>query len=1056
MKNVTYISAGAGSGKTYTLTKTLAELVEGSKTGYEKAVPERVILTTFTVKAASEFKERAKAFLYEKGLNDEAGRMDRAMMGTIHSIAYAFINKYWFHLGLCPNMNVLLEEDVSFYVSQSLSELPTEKELICLRAFRDSFDFSTPWSPGSAPLPNYDYWKNELISIIGLSTNYGISDYSSSRKKSADFYRQFVKTGAHVNVDPVYLRALIEAETRCLSLQNESGAKQERQRKLRALKRTVDSAGFQWLKTFDGLLTKTDLKREELLSDFREKYNDIWQSDYLYQTVEEHINLIFDLADRWRENYTAYKRKKKLLDYDDMEKYMYELLQMPEVSKEIAGSFDYLFVDEFQDCSPIQVKIFDKLSDLVKHSWWVGDFKQAIYGFRGSDTELTKAVVDKIESGGDGCCSETLDTSYRSLPDIVDLTNKAFTVTFDGVLPEDKVALKTHRENTQDIRSLRTFACGGSSGDIADLLPSYIKDLLARGVKPKDIAVLARTNTDLAMVDECLSRDMVPSSRAGVGVAEHKVTLLMQALLSLVLNTRDNLARASIALLTEAGYGTGEIIDAKLQYDSQEGNKVTGYLDDIKMVKKLLSILPELRQQSISALVESLIIELNLYDFVRSWDDYKQSIAVLHTIDETAKQYEEHSIQMNLPATINGFIDYLKVINPACPGDENGIQLITCHGAKGLEWKYVFLMSLNYDPVEERKMLKREIFGVHAIHDTVPTKDNLFPEVSIMVCPWLYGDKGRASAPEVIRNKVVASDAYEQRKEAVIAEANRLFYVAVTRASDVLTLAVTEKDDAFSWPLAIGLKNAGSSTPGKHGWDCLGIGKKFLVLDSEEDEQEDLKSAAPDDEFGYVDTRLAVPFAKEKCDAPLKYQQPSAQAETTKATLLFETGHRIPLGKMGSYTMADVGTCIHNIFCTMDNGQESTPKEYVDTMGMSEVLPSVESISAAWEALITYLEKTYGSSISRYHELPFTYCEGGQIFTGSMDFVWQTHNGNVLVDFKTCPKGRTAIMDPDDSHYAGHYAGQFRCYEKALVASGNTVISKIVYYPVSGLIVNLE
>ena len=58
MKNVTYINAGAGSGKTYRLTKTLTELIKAGNVN-----PEQVILTTFTIKAANEFKENAISFV---------------------------------------------------------------------------------------------------------------------------------------------------------------------------------------------------------------------------------------------------------------------------------------------------------------------------------------------------------------------------------------------------------------------------------------------------------------------------------------------------------------------------------------------------------------------------------------------------------------------------------------------------------------------------------------------------------------------------------------------------------------------------------------------------------------------------------------------------------------------------------------------------------------------------------------------------------------------------------------------------------------------------------
>ena len=124
MKNVTYINASAGSGKTYTLTHLLAKLIKD-----KEVKPEQVIMTTFSVKAANEMKEEAKKVLYEGSQFDEATRIDQAMIGTIHSVAQAFIKKYWFFLGLSPDMGVMDEEDTKFYVSQSLSDLPTDETI---------------------------------------------------------------------------------------------------------------------------------------------------------------------------------------------------------------------------------------------------------------------------------------------------------------------------------------------------------------------------------------------------------------------------------------------------------------------------------------------------------------------------------------------------------------------------------------------------------------------------------------------------------------------------------------------------------------------------------------------------------------------------------------------------------------------------------------------------------------------------------------------------------------------------------------------------------------
>ena len=90
MRNVTYISAGAGSGKTYCLTDKLASILADGK-----VKGENIMMTTFTELAAGELKRKAKAKLYSKGMVREAEEVDMATIGTIHSVATAFLEKYW-------------------------------------------------------------------------------------------------------------------------------------------------------------------------------------------------------------------------------------------------------------------------------------------------------------------------------------------------------------------------------------------------------------------------------------------------------------------------------------------------------------------------------------------------------------------------------------------------------------------------------------------------------------------------------------------------------------------------------------------------------------------------------------------------------------------------------------------------------------------------------------------------------------------------------------------------------------------------------------------------
>jgi ATP-dependent exoDNAse (exonuclease V) beta subunit len=104
----------------------------------------------------------------------------------------------------------------------------------------------------------------------------------------------------------------------------------------------------------------------------------------------------------------------------------------------------------------------------------------------------------------------------------------------------------------------------------------------------------------------------------------------------------------------------------------------------------------------------------------------------------------------------------------------------------------------------------------------------------------------------------------------------------------------------------------------------------------------------------------------------------------------------------------------------------------------------------------SFLVQCYGKASMKYHERPFKQFVNGQIVTGSIDLVWQTEEGAVIIDFKSCPMGNDVVLDQESEHYVGLYGGQLHAYASALSAAGNKVISTYIYYPVIGLIVELK
>lgn len=1041
MRNVTYINASAGSGKTYTLTHKLAELI---KSGLVR--PEQVIMTTFTVKAANEMKEEAKKVLYENGLFEAATQLDQAMIGTIHSVANSLIKKYWFFLGLSPDMGVMAEEDTQFYISQSLSELPTHEELNQLHAFCESVGIQYGYFSGKNGL-NYDFWKSDIEKVIALTTNYEIESYDRSVRESLDFIHRFVHPSIKLDYSPETLLAILDEHVSFAGTQRESKKKQDVLTEVRRLKRGVNAPTISCYKRLSSVLnswTKCGARGTQM----REELADLWHSELVYKEQERYIRLLFQLAERWKERFRTFKKERNLLDYNDMEKYLRDLLANKELAEEIRMGYRYLFVDEYQDCSPIQVKIFDRLSELMEHSYWVGDYKQAIYGFRGSDITLTKAVVDRIATGENGCDTETLDTSYRSLPGIVEVCNETFKRTFKGVLDEGSIVLKTHRTNDEKIRSVRLWDMEDpESVGIAD----HIAYLLKQGVKPSDIAVLGRTNAPLDALAGILTGTYgIPANRQEVRVSEIKCTPLVLALLALVESEKDSLAKAQIAVLTEEGYGTNKIIEEKLLVDANEEIKESSYLNDVPLVKRLLELRPMLKQQSVGALIETMVIELDLYNEIKKIGQVDESVSCLDTIVQSGYAYEQHCLQMSLPATVKGFVDYLAVMDPVGKGNANGIQLHTYHSSKGLEWKYVILTQLYEKKNDPKKCVKQDIYGIHFSYSEQPSASTPYPEVFIRVIPFIYG-AGNTNVPADIQQQIEESSLYKEVIKDSLAEANRLLYVGMTRPRDVLIVALEphKKDvHTLQWLEDVGLDCVRPDA--QH--DIFGVGCRFEDDTMTQDQFDSLSGYRYLAENEDMKTRR-IPYHQEPCDEGVKCLSPSKLHVKGMVDASYQICEHMQKGTLVGKTMADVGNCIHQIFCGIEQhiNSESYYTNLIESYGLKTYLTDYSAIRKAWEMLVNWLTEQFGAAINIYHERPFTLLKDGNVYSGSIDLVWQTSDGDILIDFKTCPLGQKYILDSDSDHYAGWYAGQLDAYTDALEEAGEKVLKRFIYYPVSGM-----
>ena len=1098
MNHVTYISAGAGSGKTFTLTSILAELIIKGK-----ATPEEFILTTFTDAAAAEFKEKAKAKIFEQQQTpryaEYAERLDQAMIGTIHSVAYTFVQKYWYLLGISPNLKILDDEQKKFFISQILASMAPQTETDFLNDFCEQFGIGYSFDPKSEKRGlNYDFWKDDVKEIFEKSKSYNVKDLKQSREKSLAFAEEI--TGEeNPNFDTQMFKDLMED-----LVNNDDGKNKKRISQIKQYSFLVSKTlHIKDLSGFKSFLEKlpVGLQKLPLVKPTIDSLNNIYLSKKVKDYVIKYINLIFDYAQKAQAAFEEYKEKQHLIDFTDMETYFLELLDIPEVQQDIRDSYKYVFVDEFQDSSPIQVQIFDKLSEIVgsdqaddlivtvgtgkdahdfhtHNSIWVGDFKQAIYGFRGADTELTKAVADIIAqkqvTAPKQYNIDSLDTSYRSLKGIVEFTNAVFTPAFAEVLTKEQVELKPKRETPDDFQSLICWKVEGKNADLRSQdLASQIAKRIKNGDAPTDYAVLAWDKESLNALGEELKKLHIPVCRSlEIDESRDELTLL-SAFLNLVNNTKDNYSKAVIAFLTQKNFSVGKLIDSKLEYndefkkalekveaskkakeageeeadekdEKEEAPLLPDYLSDNELISKFMERVNFYKVQTIHNLVESLIVGLDLYSVGRSWKDASDTDETFDALIEASYNYEERCQQTGLPPTINGFIDYCKK-NTKSSGSKNGVTLTTFHSSKGLEWKNVILLSLDKDADDEQSIFKFDVFGVQKYHETAPSEADLYPPMIINLMPTIF--KGRNVVPETAM-KIKASSRYKSICATSISETIRLLYVAITRAKDKLILAT----------------NGG--TEGLHIFKCLGCN----VADGysfEPDKCIDLFSLG--DQHQFLFERIAL--AEDETIQQTQYKKyllntgssdvkavrdlmPSSMKGGEVQAELIDCGE--PITVTGTYEASELGTCVHDIFCVAESKNDDQIADMVKAYGFDSNLPASGQIKKSWNALTQWLQSSFGPAQKQYHELPFKHkLASGQIVSGSMDYVWETAEGCVVVDYKTFPGLKKDLTDKKSHFYVGKYKGQLACYEQALVAAGKKVIAKYLYYPMVGVLVKM-
>lgn len=381
--------------------------------------------------------------------------------------------------------------------------------------------------------------------------------------------------------------------------------------------------------------------------------------------------------------YTAYKRKNSILDYDDLLLYLKTLLECnPEVRKKLSNQYKYILVDEYQDTNTIQAEIVKLLACEHNNVMAVGDDSQSIYSFRGANFKnilefphlFPNTKIIKLEQ------------NYRSSQNILALANE--------------ILLKAKEKYTKTLFS--DIVCPIkpaiiSANDMkmeAEFIAQRVLELVEEeGLSLNDICVLARSARMTYNLEIELAKKSIPYKKfGGLKFIEAAHVKDIIAHLRVILNPSDIISYTRILLLLD---GIG----------NQSANKLLPVLaedGDIKEKK-----LPVKNPEAVIRLTE--LINNNQKDIfnpkkvVQSVLKYYENILRDKYDDYTKREKDlEHFLALSEKYTsLEDFLSDLALEPPdtSMTDVEEGankdefLTLSTIHSAKGLEYKAVFIIG---------------------------------------------------------------------------------------------------------------------------------------------------------------------------------------------------------------------------------------------------------------------------------------------------------------------------------------------------------------------------
>ena len=396
-----------------------------------------------------------------------------------------------------------------------------------------------------------------------------------------------------------------------------------------------------------------------------------------------------------------YQQKKCYgLDYNDLIVCVLHLFEVDEAVKlKWQKRLEYIMIDEFQDIDGLQYRLMEALSGFHKNLFVVGDPDQTIYTWRGANVKY----LMEFEGNFPDTTTVMMNENYRSTPEITMVANSLINANKTRI----KKSLKSQNESGERVRVYHAK----SSQDEAGWIVGQIGRLVSDGAQYRDICLLYRAHYVTRSLEESLVKSKIPYTIfSGVQFFERQEIKDALAYLRLVA-FRDDLSFERVANRPKRNLGERRM---KFLRQFAEGQQITLFealrrsLDNEIMkgtqARQLVELVDEYTKQAESRNISDLLaalMEQSGYERMLRTEGSQERLDNLAELRQAVYEYETSCGE---EATLDNFMKHVALLTNLDAGmDANKVKLMTIHAAKGLEFPYVFLCSLNEGVIPSRK-----------------------------------------------------------------------------------------------------------------------------------------------------------------------------------------------------------------------------------------------------------------------------------------------------------------------------------------------------------------